>query len=204
MDVMETSMDRMKSTDTKASSSGVWVFRILVLAAAGVMVVSWLLPWWNVDIEMFGNDMVQIRPWGLTMDERLGDFTVLMKGSEMPVWFAPFMWVYFGLCMLALLVGAFVGNIEVGIGKFKIQLSQFLIGGVGLSYFVVGIVTYIFASIRCMECMGIPLLGRSFIDLGDPLITYVESRFLPGYYLIYVAALLLVALAFLRSRICER
>jgi hypothetical protein len=203
MDVMETSMDRMESTDTKASSTGVWLFRILVLAAAGVMLVSWLLPWWNVDIEMFGNDMVQIRPWGLVMDERLGDFTVLMKGAEMPVWFAPFMWTYFGLCMLALLVGAFIREREIAIGGFKIKLNQLLIGGVGISYFVVGIVTAIFASIRCRQCMGIPLLGRSFVDLGDPLVTFVESRFLPGYYLIYVAALLLIALAFLRSRICE-
>jgi hypothetical protein len=37
--------------------------------------------------------------------------------------------------------------------------------------------------------------------MGDPLVTYVTSRFLPGYYLIYVAALLLIALAFLRNQI---
>jgi len=121
----------------------------------------------------------------------------------MPVWFASFMWTYLGLCMLALLVGAFAGKKEIRIGKFHMGLDQFLIGGVGLSYFVVGIVTAIFASIRCQSSMGIPLLGRTFIDLGDPLIAYVNSRFLPGYWLIYVAALLLIVLALLRGKICE-
>lgn len=198
--MVETRTDIM---DEKSTNTGIWLFRILVIAAVGVMLVSWLLPWWSVDIEMFGNDMVQIRPWGLVLDERMGDFKVLMKGADMPVWFAPFMWTYFSLCMLAILIGLFAGKNEIRIGKFKMGMDQFLIGGVGLSYFVVGIVTAIYASIRCKSTMGIPLLGRNFVNLGDPLETYVTSRFLPGYWLIYVAALLLIALAFLRSRICD-
>ena len=106
--------------------------------------------------------------------------------------------------MLALLVGAFIGRKEVGIGRFKIDLDQLLIGGTGLSYFVVGIVTAIYGSMRSKQIMGIPLLGRSFIDLGDPLVTFVESRFMLGYYLIFVTALLLIALAFFRDKIYER
>lgn len=190
--------------DAKVNNSAVWVFRGLVLAAAVLMLVSWLLPWWTVDIESFGKDMVQIRPWGLALNVRMGDFKVLMKGADMPVWFAPFMWTYFGACMLALLVGAFIGRKEVGIGRFKIDLDQLLIGGTGLSYFVVGIVTAIYGSMRSKQIMGIPLLGRSFIDLGDPLVTFVESRFMLGYYLIFVTALLLIALAFFRDKIYER
>ena len=190
--------------DENVNTTGVWLFRVLVIMAAGAMAVSWLLPWWTVDIEMFGNDMVQIHPWGLVMDERLGDFTVLMKGAEMPIWFAPFMWTYFVLCMLAILVALIFGNREIKIGKIKMGLCQFLIGGVGISYFIVGIVTAIFASIRCKQCMGIPLLGRHFVELGDPLETYVNSRFLPGYWLIYVVAILLIVLALLRPMICER
>lgn len=189
--------------NAKVSNSAAWVFRGLVLAAAVLMLVSWLLPWWTVDIESFGSDMVQIRPWGLALNVRMGDFKVLMKGADMPVWFAPFMWTYFGACMLALLAGAFMGRKEIGIGKFKIDLDQLLIGGTGFSYFVVGIVTAIYGSMRSNQIMGIPLLGRSFIDLGDPLVTYVNSRFLPGYYLIYVVALLLIALAVLRDKILE-
>ena len=189
--------------ESKESNARIWIFRLLVVAAAGVMLAAWFLPWWTVDIESFGNNMVQIRPWGLVLNVRMGDFKILMKGAEMPTWFAPFMWTYLGLCMLALLVGAFARGKEIGIGGFKIKLDQLLIGGTGLSYLVVGIVTAIYGSMRSQAIMGIPLLGRSFIDLGDPLVTYVESRFLPGYYLIYVAALLLIALAILRNKIRE-
>jgi hypothetical protein len=199
MNVMDVRTD---ITDAKASNTGIWIFRVLVVAVAGVMLVSWFLPWWTVDIEAFGNDMVQIRPWGLVLDERMGDFKVLLKGADMPVWFAPFMWTYLGLCMIALLAGSWVRDKELDFGRFKIKLSQLLIGGVGFSYFVVGIVTAIYGSMRCRACMGVPFLGRSFINLGEPLITYIESRFLPGYYLIYVTAILLIALALLRDKIC--
>jgi hypothetical protein len=174
-----------------------------VAAAGGLMLVSWLLPWWTIDAESFGPNLVQIHPWGLEMNERLGDFVIFLKGADMPGWFAPFMWAYLGLCMIALLVGLWVHGGKVGIGKFKLKLNQLLIGGVGVSYIVVGIVAAIFASIRTKGLMGVPLLGRSFLDMGGEFTTFVESRFLIGYYLIYVAAILLIALAFLRRRFCD-
>ena len=194
----------MDEMEKKMSNKGVWLFRVLVAAAGGVMLVSWLLPWWTIDAESFGPNLVQIHPWGLEMNERLGDFVIFLKGADMPGWFAPFMWAYLGLCMIALLVGLWIHNgKKVGIGKFKLELNQLLIGGVGVSYIVVGIVAAIFASIRTKTLMDVPLLGRSFLDMGGEFVTFVESRFLIGYYLVYVVAILLIALAFLRSRICE-
>jgi hypothetical protein len=195
--------NKMDDKEKKVSNTGVWVYRLLVAGAGGLMLVSWLLPWWTIDAESFGPNLVQIHPWGLEMNERLGDFVIFLKGANMPGWFAPFMWVYLGLCMIALLVGLWEQGKKVGIGKFKIKLSQFLIGGVGLSYVVAGIVAAIYASIRTKSLMHVPLLGRSFLDMGGEFTTFVESRFLIGYYLVYVAGILLIALAFLRSRICD-
>ena len=119
----------------------------------------------------------------------------------MPVWFSPFMWAYFGICMVALLFGAFIKRKEFQVASFHFTLSQLLIGCVGFSYVLVGIVTVIFGSMRSNAIMGVPFLGRSFIDLGEPLITYIEARLLPGYYLIYVAGLVLIGLAFARNKI---
>jgi len=198
MDVMETSTEM---SDAKTSSAGIWIFRVLVVAAAGVMLVSWFMPWVTVDIEALGKGIIEIRPWGLELDERLGGFEILLKGADMPNWFAPLMWAYLGICMVALLVGAWIRGVEVEIGNFKIKLSKLLVGGVGFSYFIAGIVAVVYGSMRCEDCMGIPLLGRHFVDLGDPLVTYVEGRLLPGYFLIYVAAIFLIALAFLRDKI---
>jgi hypothetical protein len=198
MDVTETMPE---AKDTRASNARVWFFRVLVVIVAGVMLVSWFLPWWNVDIESFGNNMVQIHPWGLEMNERLGGFAVLLKGTEMPGWFAPLMWAYLSVCMIALLVSLWFYGAEVSIGKFKPKLSQLLIGGVGVSYIAVGIVAAIYASIRTKATMGVPLLGRNFIDMGDPFVTYVNSRFLLGYYLIYVAAIFFLVLAIFNEKI---
>ena len=186
--------------EAKVSNTRVWLFRVLVVAAAGVMLVSWFLPWWTIDIEQLGSDIIQIHPWGLETDQRLGGFEILL-GDPLPAWFAPFMWAYLGLCMIALLVGLWVQGKELGIGKFKIKLSQLLIGGVGASYIVVGVVAAIYASMRLASPYEVPLQGRTLIDLGDPLITYVDTSLLPGYYLIYVSAVLLIVLAVLRDRI---
>jgi hypothetical protein len=190
-----------ETKDTQARNARVWFFQVLVVIAAGVMLVSWFMPWWNVDIESIGKNMVQIHPWGLEMNERLGGFKVLLKGTEMPGWFAPLMWAYLSVCMIALLVGLWFHRAKVSIGKFKLKLNQLLIGGVGVSYFVVGIVAAIYASIRTKATMGVPLLGRNFIDMGDPFVTYVDSRFLLGYYLIYVAAILFLILAIFSDKI---
>jgi hypothetical protein len=191
-------------TDTKIAkegNAGTWVFRVLVVVVAGVMLVSWFMPWWSADIEMLGNNIIQIRPWGLQLGERLGGFAILLKGAPMPAWFAPMMWAYLGACMLALLVGIAAGERKISLGGFKIKLSQFLTGGVGISYIVAGIVAAVYASIRMENMGGIKLQGRTFVDLGDPLVTNVDTRLLLGYYLIYVAGLLFLVLAVFQDTI---
>jgi len=197
MNATETMTDKKVA---KASSAGTWIFRILVVVVTGVMLVSWSLPWWSADIEELGKDMVQIRPWGLQVDERLGGFSIML-GTPMPAWFAPMMWTYLGLCMIALLVGIVAGEKEISFGKIKMKLSQFLVGGVGLSYIVAGIVAAVYAGMRMKSMGDVPLQGHAVIDLGDPLIANLDTRLLIGYYLIFVAGLLLLALAIFRDRI---
>jgi hypothetical protein len=198
---MNTTETMTNTRVTKASSARIWLFRVLVVVVAGIMLVSWFLPWWSADIEALGNNIIQIRPWGLHMDERLGGFAILLKGAPMPAWFAPMMWTYFGACMIALLVGMAARERKISLSGYKINLSQFLVGGVGLSYIFAGIVAAVYASIR-MKSMGeIPLQGRVLFDLGDPLVAYVSTRLLPGYYLIFVAGLLFLVLAVLHDTI---
>ncbi len=179
-----------EKTEEKSSKKGTLIFRALVALGTVLFLVSWFMPWWTIDIEGFGNRMVHIRPWGLIIDERMGDFKILLKGSEMPSFFTPLMWLYFALCVIALVVGFIICSKAIRLGKLKITLSQLLVGGVGLSYFIAGIVMAVFAGYR-MEKMGVPLVGRTFLDLGDPVIAFLDTYLLPGYYLIYVAAICL-------------
>jgi hypothetical protein len=196
--------NKMAKVKKKANTMGLWVYRLLVVVLGAGMVYSWLQPWWTIDAESFGPDLVQIHPWGLGLNERLGDFVIFLKGSEMPAWFAAFMWTYLGLCMVALLVGLWIkSGHKFGIGKIKIELNELLVGGVGLSYIIVGIVAAIFAGMRTKALMNVSLLGRSWLDLGGEFQTFVESRFLIGYYLVYVVGLLLIVLAFARPMLTE-
>lgn len=183
------------------SDAGIWKFNALVTAAAVVMIVSWLLPWWTANIEALGNDVVQIHPWGLEVDPRLGGFTVFIKGATLPAWFAPCTWAYFGLCMVALLVSLCVKAKQLRIGRFKIQLSQLLVGGVGVSYIVAAVMAAVYASIRLKAFFDTPLQGRKPVDLGEALRTYVNTSLLLGYYLTYCAGLSLIALAALHKKI---
>jgi hypothetical protein len=118
----------------------------------------------------------------------------------MPDWFSPMMWAYLGACIIALLVGLWIRGKEFGFGKIKFTLSQVLVGGVGASYFVAGIVMAVYASMRLSSFYNTPLQGRSYVDLGD-MHTYITSSLLPGYYLIYVAGAILVVVALLRNKI---
>lgn len=182
------------------SNSKVWLFRALVAAGAGVMLISWYLPWWTIDIEELGPDLVQIRPWGLAVSERLGSFDILIKGAAMPEWFGPAMYAYLGLCMLALVIALFVRGREFGIGKLKLTLSQLLVGGVGFSYIVAGVVMAVYTTMRLGAFYNTPLQGRIYVDLGD-MHTYVTSSLLPGYYMIYVAGLVLIVVALFLDKI---
>ena len=182
------------------SNAKVWLYRVLVAAGGGIMLVSWFMPWWTIDIEELGPDLVQIRPWGLAVSDRLGSFDILIKGAAMPDWFGPAMFAYLGLCILALLVGMFVRGKTFGFGKLKLNLSQILVGGVGASYIVAGIVMAVYASMRLVSFYNTPLQGRSYVDLGD-MHTYITTTLLPGYYLIYVAGVVLGVVALLRDRI---
>jgi hypothetical protein len=198
MGIIETNTDlkQVNVSDTK-----IWMFRFLVVIPAAIMLVSWFLPWWTIDIEGFADKAAQIRPWGLELCGQMGGFAILMKGTEMPSWFGAFMWVFLGLCMLALVVGLFTRGKEFGFGKLKFSLSQILIGGVGIAYIVCGIVAAVYAGMRMKSTFDVPLQGRAFIDMGDPLIAYVDTYLLPGYYLIFIAGFLFLVLAILRDKI---
>jgi hypothetical protein len=198
MGIMETNTDLKQ---VNVSETKIWMFRFLVVIPAAIMLVSWFLPWWTIDIEGFADKAAQIRPWGLELCGQMGGFAILMKGTEMPSWFGAFMWVFLGLCMLALVVGLFVRGKEFGFGKLKFSLSQILIGGVGIAYIVCGIVAAVYAGMRMKSTFDVPLQGRAFIDMGDPLIAYVDTYLLPGYYLIFIAGFLFLVLAILRDKI---
>ena len=183
------------------SSARVWTFRVLTLAAAGLMLLSWFMPWWQATIDALADAAVKIRPWGL--EHNLGpDMAALLERGQMPAYFAPFMWTYLGVCMLALLLSLFAKErVIISLGKLKLSLPQVLVGGVGLSYVVTLIVMVIYASGRTPDFYGIKFLGYTYIVWDEMASTGVTAKLLPGYWLAWAVALLLIVLALLRNKI---
>jgi hypothetical protein len=183
-----------------AAASGIrtWLFRVLTLAAGALMFVSWIMPWWRALIVQLDR-WVAIRPWGL--EHNLGDFADYIKGADMPTWFSPFMWAYFGVCMLVLVFSLFAPDKALRFGKLKMSLPQLLIVGVGLTYIVAVVIAYVYASIRMDEFWHLKMVGETYVELGEIEKGYVEANLLTGYWLACIAGPVLVILGLLRSKI---
>jgi hypothetical protein len=119
--------------------TGVWIFRVLLVAAAAFMVYSWFAPWWSATVAALpGKDHLVMRPWGVEVVAQVkasGDASLY----SMPWFFTPFMWTYLTVCMLALAASLFVTR-SLSIGPIKLPVAVILIGLVGLSYmFALGV-----------------------------------------------------------------
>jgi len=171
------------------------------MVAAGLMLLSWFMPWWSCYIvEVMLDNAIVIHPWGL--EQNLGPFAgYASSGFEMPVWFAPFMWTYLGICVAALLYGSWLGEKEVKIGKFKFKWPKLLVGGVGLSYIVVVVLAVIVAAIRTGDFYGMHLIGYSYFEVATHVESGVEAGLRFGYWLACGVGPLCIALALLRDRI---
>jgi len=182
------------------SSSKLWTFRVLTLVGAGLLLVSWFMPWWKADIDALAGAAVMIRPWGL--EHNLGpDMAKMIDKAAMPAFFAPFMWAFLVACVLLLLLSMIVKDKAVGFGKLKFSLPQLLVGLVGLAYVVALIIAVVYASMRTSQFWGVKLIGYTYIDLGEPAVTGVNAALEPGYLIGWIAGLFLIVIALLRNKI---
>jgi hypothetical protein len=182
------------------ASLRVWLFRILVLAGAGVLLYSWFQPWWQAYVVELQQIAIIIHPWALESFVP-PDYAFMLVGSEMPVWYAPFIWIYLGLCIAALLYSLFASEKRVGLGRFRLSLPKVLIMGVGLSFIVIVAAAVIVISIRGQDFWHAPLIGRIHIAFEEFEHSYVETSLLFGYWLACGVGPFLIILALLRNKI---
>ena len=99
----------MASTTRGSAGVGVWIFRILLVAAAAFMLYSWFQPWWSADIAVIKGDQdMVLHPWGAdvagTVRANIDESAFEMPFPQV---FAGFMWVYLAVCMMGLAVSLF-------------------------------------------------------------------------------------------------
>jgi len=183
------------------SNSRVWLFRGLVIVAAGLLLLSWFLNWWSADIETVSiKDAIVIHPYGLVDKTGIS----ILIGVTMPSFFTPLMWTYLGLVVAALLIGAWLKDKNVSLFRRKFNLSRWLVGIVGFSYIVVVVLAVIVAAIKTGEVGGLHLLGRTFIRYSKDFQSWVDAKLLFGYWLACGVGPLLIVLALLRNKIIGR
>ena len=191
----------MVQTDAKATSrggAGVWIFRVLLVAAAAFMVYSWFQPWWVADVAIFkGTDDLVLHPWGV---EAVSQVRVSADPAlySMPAFFTPFVWTYFAVAMLALVASLFV-NTRISLGPIRLPLATILILLVGLSYLVTVGLAYGIGTMRA-EGMGMNFIGKSqFVDPMSTRKVKMVSELRDGYWYALYAASALVVLGLLRG-----
>jgi hypothetical protein len=175
-----------------------WLFRGSVIAVAALMVASWLLPWWGSwSLQIGPNDVVRIYPYGLW--QNLGGWVTFIEGiSELPDWFTPLIWLYFGLFIVGLAFALWKMNKNVRLVGRNFNLSRLLIGIIGFSYVMVIIIFYFYAKMR-VEAAGMHFIGESYLVFGIAGKTYVFSGFRNGLYLACAVGPSLIILALLRN-----
>ena len=179
-----------------------WIFRVLVLIGVGLMVYTWFQPWWIAHVIVLNADAVKVFPYGMTID--LGGNEAWVEGADevMPGWFTPFMWVYLGLCVVALLASLFVSSEKrVGFGRMSLSLPKALISGVGLSYIIVAISAVAVISANAPSFYDAPLMGTVYVYISQHEASDVKTSLEFAYWLAWGTGLFLVILGLLRNKI---
>jgi len=183
----------------------IWLFRGLVIIAGGLLVTAWFLPWWSCVVsEMPGvKDALVIHPYGMDSSRIEGLFHMMPKGgeeAEMPAWFTPVMWLYFGLAIAALLIGVWNKDKSIGLFGRRFNLSRLIIGIVGFSFIVVVAAFFLVTTMRLAE-FDMALQGYSYVIFYWVIETGATATIRFGVWLACVAGPLLIVLALLRNKI---
>ena len=178
--------------------TGVWIFRVLLVAAAEFMVYSWFAPWWSATVAALpGKDHLVMRPWGVEVVAQVkasGDASLY----SMPWFFTPFMWTYLTVCMLALAASLFVTR-SLSIGPIKLPVAVILIGLVGLSYMLALGVAYGVGELKA-GWAGAKFIGTSSVKnaMSGAKVKMV-SDLQQGYWLALGAGGVIFVLALIRG-----
>lgn len=191
-------MTQVDAAATARGGAGAWIFRVLLVAAAAFMIYSWFQPWWSAKVAVLpGDNHLVLHPWGI---ETVAQVRANADPSmwEMPWFFAPFMWTYLGVSMLALAAGL-VLNRRVSIGRFSIPLATLLILLVGLSYLLAAGMAFGIGELRA-SWAGTNFIGKStFTEPQSDAKIKMVSTLRDGYWYAVGAGGAITVLALLRG-----
>jgi len=179
----------------------VWLFRGLVAVAAGLMVASFIMPWWTADINIPGQATLldAIRIYGHGLQHNLSELREYIAADETPFYQTVLAWAYIAASAGLILFSTWL----------KGKKGRWLPGGIGLIYIAyAAIAAFVVIASRFRE-VGLSLGGtgfslqgwNSFISVGEVAEIDMYSTLRFGYYLAYAAGGMCIVLALLRDKI---
>ena len=174
------------------SSSRVWLFRGLVAIAAGLMLASFIMPWWTADIfsstlEINMKDAIRIYGHGLQHD--LIELREYIIQDETPFYQIILSWIYLAASVGLVLFSPWLNG----------KKAQWLLGSIGIIYITyVLIAVFIIITGRLGE-LGFILEGYNYWPGTPGASAGIRSSLRFGYYLAYTAGGMCIALALLRG-----
>jgi hypothetical protein len=198
--MVQTDAASMTSTTRGGAGVLVWIFRVLLVAGAAFMLYSWFQPWWSANVAVIpgDNDMV-LHPWGVDVVSQVRA-NIDESAFEMPFpgLFAGFMWVYLGVCMLALAASLFVTR-RFRLGPINLSLAMVLILLVGLSYAAAVGLAFGIGTLKA-SAAGANFIGKSnVLEPGSGAKLKMTSNLLTGYWVALAAGGVLTFLGLIRG-----
>ncbi len=166
-----------------------WLFRVLVLAAAAIMLLSAVMVWWTSSTEILAHAHSGIDAFTVSLyqhgipDNFAREY---FRADITPSYQVTLAWVYMGVSIALILLSMFL----------KGRKGRWLLGITGTVYIIYAVVA-LFLIIDRTGFYSVPLQGEVFTE-GESI---TQTGFHPGYYLAYASGLLCLILALLRDKI---
>ena len=165
-----------------------WIYRCLVFTAAGLMLASFIMPWWTAHV--FSSTPVieledGIRIYGHGLEYELAELDNFILSDKTPYYQTVLAWIYISVSVGLVLISAFLKGMK----------GRLLLGGVGLIYIVyVMVAVFVVISNRLNE-LGFVMEGYNYLPGLPAGAAGINSSLRFGYYLSYIAGGMCVALA---------
>jgi hypothetical protein len=154
-----------------------WLFRIPVICASVLMLVSFMLPWWTCKFSQ--TTSIWIYGWGL--HHNLTQLSAYVSQDITPLYQTILAWVYIGLSITNLFLSTFI----------KRKIAFLLQGIVGLGYITYALIAVYNVISNRIKQFSIPLQGRTPMGSG----LTIQSSIQPGFYLALAVGGFIVLLA---------
>lgn len=187
------------STTRDGTGILVWIFRVLLVAGAAFMLYSWFQPWWSGNFVVVpGEPDMVLHPWGVeAVSQVRTNVDESLFQMPFPEVFAGFMWVYLGVCMLALAVSLFWKG-RLRLGPINVSWALIFILLVGVSFAAAAGIAYEIGWLKA-GASGAKFIGNSnVLEPATGAKVKMTSRLEIGFWLSIAAGAVLTFLGLIR------